>query len=91
MMSLFAVGALFVKALGAAVVGVTVLCAVLYHLGWRNDHPDGFWPLRVVLGFGGVLVAGVGLFVGSVLLLVIGAVAYLAAVVFGVGRAGAAA
>lgn len=87
MMSLIAVGALLVKTLGAAVIGVTLLCALLYHLGWRNDHPNGFWPLRVVLGFGGVLVAGIGLFVGSVLLLAMGLVAYFAAVVFGVGRA----
>jgi hypothetical protein len=77
MISLAATAVVFLKLLGFAVVIATALCAILYHMGWRNDHPDGFWPLRAVLGFGGVLMAGTGLIFGSLMLLVVGMLAYL--------------
>jgi hypothetical protein len=80
---------LVAKLLGFAIVIVTLLTALLYHLGWRNDHPDGFWPLRSLLGFGGVLLAGTGLIIGSLFFIIIGISAYFCGLAFGGSKAAA--
>jgi hypothetical protein len=85
MFSILGAAVFVVKAIGIAIVVVTLLAALLYHLGWRNDHPNGFWPTRSLVGFGGILLAGIGLIVGSVLLVILGICAYFCSLVLGAG------
>ena len=85
MFTIFGAAVFFVKAIGIAIVIVTLLAALLYHLGWRNDHPSGFWPTRSVVGFGGILLAGVGLILGSVILVILGISSYFCSLVLGPG------
>lgn len=81
MFSLFGAAVFVVKAIGIAIVVVTLLAALLYHLGWRNDHPTGFWPTRSLVGFGGILLAGTGLILGSILFVILGVCAYFCSLV----------
>jgi hypothetical protein len=85
MFSILGAAVFVVKAIGLAIVIVTILAAVLYHLGWRTDHPEGFWPTRSLVGFGGILLAGAGLIVGSVILFILGICAYFCSLVLGPG------
>jgi hypothetical protein len=85
MFSLFGAAVFVVKIVGIAIIVVTLLAALLYHLGWRNDHPNGFWPTRALVGFSGILLAGTGLIIGSVLTVIIGVSAYLCSLVLSPG------
>jgi hypothetical protein len=87
MFSIFGAAVLVVKAIGIAIVVVTLLAALLYHLGWRNDHPEGFWPTRSLVGFGGIFLAGIGLILGSVIIFIVGICAYFCSLVMGNGTA----
>jgi hypothetical protein len=73
------------KILGFGIVISTLLGALVYHLGWRNEHPLEFWPLKAVLGFGGGVVIGLGLIMGSLMLVIAGVVAYFAGLFAGHG------
>jgi hypothetical protein len=66
------------KVLGAGIVISALLGALVYHLAWRNEHPLEFWPLRAVLGFGGGVVIGIGLIMGSLFMTIAGVVVYFA-------------
>ena len=81
MISMFGAAIFVVKILGIAIVVATLLTALLYHLGWRNDHPEGFWPTRSLVGFGGILLAGTGLIIGSLLAVIVGICAYFCSLV----------
>ena len=85
MFSILGAAVFVVKAIGIAIVIVTLLAAVLYHLGWRNDHPEGFWPTRSLVGFGGIFLAGTGLILSSVMLFILGICAYFCSLVLGPG------
>ena len=87
MFSILGAAVFVVKAIGIAVVLATLLAALLYHLGWRNDHPNDLWPTRSIVGFGGILLAGVGLILGSVVLLIVGICAYFCSLVLAPGSA----
>lgn len=81
MISMFGAAIFVVKILGFAIVVATLLTALLYHLGWRNDHPEGFWPTRALVGFGGILLAGTGLIIASPLAIIVGICAYFVSLV----------
>lgn len=83
MISMIGAAVFFAKMVGIAIVVATLLTALLYHLGWRNDHPTGFWPMRSILGFGGVMLAGVGFIVGSLFFILIGIGAYFFGLILG--------
>jgi hypothetical protein len=85
MLTLLGSAYLIAKMLGFAVILATLLAAFIFHLGWRNSNPDGFWPLFAVLGFGGVLLAGAGLIIGSVLAVIGGVLCYLVSLFVGRG------
>ena len=85
MFTIFGAAVFFVKAIGIAIIMVTLLAALLYHLGWRNDHPSGFWPTRSIVGFSGIFLAGLGLMLGSVVFVLLGGGAYLCSLVMGPG------
>jgi hypothetical protein len=81
MFSMFGAAVFVIKILGVAVVIATLLTALLYHMGWRNDHPNGFWPTSALVGFGGILLAGTGLIIGSLLAIIVGICAYFCSLV----------
>lgn len=73
------------KVLGAGVLISALLGALIYHLGWRNEHPLEFWPMKAVLGFGGGAVIGIGLIMGSFVFVFAGIVAYFLSLLVGHG------
>ena len=73
------------KVLGVGIVISALLGALVYHLAWRNEHPLEFWPLRAVLGFGGGILIGIGLIMGSLMMAIAGVVAYFASLFAGPG------
>ena len=69
----------FARLLGIAMIISTIIAAFVYHLGWRNENPNEVvWPFKSMLGYGGILLAGLGLFTGSAGAVIVGLAAYVA-------------
>jgi hypothetical protein len=76
----YMIGSLFFfgRLLGIAMIVATIIAAFVYHLGWRNENPgEVIWPFKSMLGYGGILLLGVGLCIGSMGMVVVGALAYV--------------
>ena len=71
------------KVLGAGVLVSAVLGALVFHLAWRNEHPLEYWPLKAVLGFGGGTVLGLGLIMGSLMMVLAGVVVFFVSLFVG--------
>ncbi|HYV98074.1 MAG TPA: hypothetical protein VE967_11510 [Gemmatimonadaceae bacterium] len=82
MLGLLGYGFLILRIVGVAVILATLMGAVVFHLGWRQEHPDTFWPLRSLIGFGGLMCVGAGLFLGSLLIAGLGVLAWIVGLLF---------
>ena len=65
--------------LGIGVALLVAMGAVVFHLGWRSQHPGRPWPLGAVVSFAGGFLGAIGLGLGSWLVVAGGAALYVAA------------
>ena len=65
------------KLVGMALLAFGMVGAILYFMARRNEDPNGAWPFRAMLGYGGLLIFAFGLVTLSFGTMMIGAAAMM--------------